>query len=75
MEMSLRNIYTSVGEKINFGGLKHRVFKRKRIELYANELCPKLCMVYLYNKYLEKCPREVMAKDVLYLAHRRKYTL
>ena len=32
-------------------------------------------MAYLYKKYLEKCPRKAMAKDVFYLAARRKYTL
>ena len=67
-------IYTSFGEKNNLGGLKNRAFKRKRIEHYANEVCPERCMVYLYKKYLEKCPPEAMAKDVFYLAPRRKYS-
>ena len=42
-------IYTSFGEKNNLGGLKHRTFKRKRIEHYANDTCPERCMVNLYN--------------------------
>ena len=68
-------MYTSFGEKNYFGELKHRAFKRKRIEHFANEVCPKRCMVYLYKKYLEKCPCKAMANDVFYLAPRRKHTL
>lgn len=65
-------IYTSFGEKNNLGGLKHRAFKRKRVEHYANEACSDRCMVSLYKKYVEKCPPEAMAKDVFYVAPRRK---
>ncbi|XP_031549389.1 zinc finger MYM-type protein 3-like [Actinia tenebrosa] len=37
-------VYTSYGEKNNAGGLKHRSFKGKRVEHYANEERPERCL-------------------------------
>ena len=65
-------VYTSFGEKNNLGGLKHRAMKRKRVEHYANDVCPDCCMVHLYKMYVERCPSEAMIKDVFYLAPKRK---
>ena len=67
-------IHTSFGEKNNLGGLKHRTFKRKRIEHYAKDTCLERCMVNLYKKYLKKCPPEAFDKDAFYVAPRRKYS-
>ena len=66
-------IYVSFGEKNNLGGLKHRSFKQKRIEHYANNSTPDRCLVHLYKKYVCKCPESAMAKNVFYLTPRRGF--
>lgn len=66
-------IYVSFGEKNNLGGLKHRSFKQKRIEHYANNSTPDRCLVHLYKKYVSKCPESAMAKNVFYLTPRRGF--
>ena len=67
-------VYVSFGEKNNLGGLKHRNVRQKRIEHYANDEEPAMCLVRLYKKYLEKCPKTaVQGNNVLYLTPRQKY--
>ena len=67
-------VYVSFGEKNNLGGLKHRNVRQKRIEHYANDEEPAMCLVRLYKKYLEKCPKTaVQGNNVFYLTPRQKY--
>ncbi|XP_078383318.1 zinc finger MYM-type protein 4-like [Oculina patagonica] len=66
-------VYVSFGEKNNLGGLKHRSFKQKRIEHYANSGTPQRCLVQLYKKYVSKCPEPGIAKDAFYLTARRAF--
>ena len=66
-------VYQSFGEKNNSGGLNHRGVKRKVIEHYRNEYMPEKCLVLLYKKYISKCPKSALKKDVFYLTPKRKY--
>ena len=67
-------VYVSFEEKNNLGGLKHRNVRQKRLEHYANDEEPAMCLVRLYKKYLEKCPKTALqGNNVFYLTPRQKY--
>ena len=67
-------VCVSFGEKNNLGGLKNRNVRQKRIEHYANDEEPAICLVRLNKKYLEKCPKTaVQGNNVFYLTPRQKY--
>ena len=63
--------YSSFGEKNFGGGLQHRRIKPKIVEQHENISNPERCIVRLYNKYINKCPKNMPQSNCFYLSPKR----
>ncbi|KXJ18901.1 Zinc finger MYM-type protein 3 [Exaiptasia diaphana] len=50
-----------------------KIQRSKRNECYSNTERPERCLVSLYKKYLERCPKSALKKKLFYLMPKRKW--
>ena len=65
--------YTSFGEKNFSGGLKHRRINVNVVEQHENIANPERCVVRLYNKYINKCLKDVEKSSCFYLTPKKQF--